>query len=194
MPVPNGEPRTLSDDAGGRPRQWIDERFIMIERFGSRLLSVAAFDTATGEIVDVLASPDYSITNSRVSSDGRWIAFDAARPGAPPSVFLAPFNRGLVGPDAWVRVEDRSGHPFWSADGRFLYYLPLSPSIEIRNVIRCRGFDPVEGALSGESFTAFALAEMVVSTGMTGSAPVAAPDQIVVALADFRGDVWVIDV
>jgi hypothetical protein len=29
---------------------------------------------------------------------------------------------------------------------------------------------------------------------MTGSAPVAAPDQIVVALADFRGDVWVIDV
>lgn len=194
MSVPNGEPRTLADDAGGRPRQWIDDRFILIERFGSRLLSVALFDTDGGAIVDVLASPDYSITNARVSSNCRWITFDAARPGAPSSVFLAPFEHGLVRPDAWVQVEDRSDHPFWSADGRFLYYLPMSPSIEIRNIIRCRGFDPVEGSLSGEPLTAFTSTEMVVSTGMTGAAPVATPDQIVAALANSRGDVWMIDV
>jgi Tol biopolymer transport system component len=194
MSVPNGEPRIVADDAGGRPRQWIDDRLILIERFGSRLLSVAVFDTDTNEIVNVLANPDFSITNARVSPDCRWIAFDATRPGASPSVFLAPFDRDLIPTQAWVRVDSQSSHPFWSGDGRFLYYLPTSPSLDIRNLIRCRGFDPVEGILSGDPFTAFASAELVVSTAMTGTAPVATPDQIVLPLADSRGDIWAIDV
>ena len=194
MSPPNGEARTLADDVGGRPRQWIDERFILVERFGARLLSVAAFDAITRELVDVLASSDYSITNARVSSDSRWIAFDAARPGAAPSVFLAPFHNSLIPPDTWVCVEARAGHPFWSADGRYLYYLPTSPSFEIRNLIRGRSFDPVNGTLSGDPFTAFASAEKVVSTGMTGAAPVAGTDQILLTLSNFRGDVWAIDV
>lgn len=194
MSVPNGEPRTLSDDAGGRPRQWIDDRLILIERFGSRLLSVAVFDIGTAEIVDVLANADFSITNARVSPDGRWIAFDATRPGGAPSVFLAPFAPDPIPSNSWVPVDGQSSHPFWSADGRFLYYLPTSPSLEIRNLIRCRGFDPVQGVLSSEPFTAFASAEMVVSTVMTGTAPVATSDQIVLPMANSRGDIWAIDV
>ena len=194
MTLPNGEARTLADDAGARPRQWIDERYLLVERFGSRLLSVAVLDSQSGQLVDVLASADFSITNARVSRDGRWIAFDAARPAAAPAVFVAPFKHELLLPDSWSRVEGQAGHPFWAADGRFLYYLPTSPSFEIRNLIRCRHFDPVDGVLTGDPFTAFASSEMVVSTGVTGSAPVATASSIVVALADFRGDVWAIDV
>lgn len=192
--LPDGEPQKLADDVGGRPRQWIDERHILVERFGSRLFSVAVFDTATGAQTAVLASAEYSITNARISADGRWITFDAARPGASPSVFVAPFRRDLIPAAAWVRVEDRASHAFWSADGRFLYSLPTSPSFEVRNLIRCRRFDSTAGVPSGEPFTACRLAEMVVSMAVIGSAPVATHDRIVLALANFRGDVWAIDV
>jgi Tol biopolymer transport system component len=191
--LPNGESCTLADDATGRPRQWVDERIILIERFGSRLLSVALFDTETRAVVDILAHPDYSITNARVSPDRRWIAFDAARPGAAPSVFVAAFHHGLIPPDRWVRVDGPAGRPFWAADGRYLYYLPTSPSFEIRNVIRGRGFAALDGTVAAEAFTAFASREMVISTTMTGAAPVAASDQILLTLANFRGDVWAID-
>jgi hypothetical protein len=167
---------------------------VLIERFGSRMLSVAAFDTVTGERFDVLRSGDYSITNARVSPDGGWIAFDAARPGAAPTVFLARFRREVIPRDAWVLVEGLASHPFWSADGRYLYYLPTSPSFEIRNLIRGRSFDVATGLLSNEPFTALALSELVVSTAVTGAAPVGAPDQIVAPLADFHGDIWAIDV
>ena len=87
--LPDGPPRKLGDDCGGRPRQWIDERLVVVERFGTRLNSIALLDTVSGDQRDVLSSPELSITNARISPDGQWIAFDAARPGGPPTVFVA---------------------------------------------------------------------------------------------------------
>ena len=45
--------RTVGDDCGGRPRQWLDERLLMIERFG-RLNSMAIIDTEAGEQHELL--------------------------------------------------------------------------------------------------------------------------------------------
>jgi Tol biopolymer transport system component len=192
--LPNGEPRQLGEDFGGRPRQWIDERYLLVERFGTRLLSVGVVDTDTGDQVDVLSSPDFTITNARVSLDARWIAFDAGRPGAAPSVYIAPFWRQPIPPANWVRVDTQASHPFWAADGAFVYYLPLTPSRDLRNLLRARRFDPVVGGAVGDPFTVFSSSEMVVPMTMAGAAPIAAKDQIVLALADFRGDIWAIDV
>jgi Tol biopolymer transport system component len=45
--VPDGTSRLLGEDCGGRPRQWVDERLLVIERF-ARLNTIALIDTVTG--------------------------------------------------------------------------------------------------------------------------------------------------
>jgi Tol biopolymer transport system component len=190
----DGTARKLDDDCGGRPRQWVDERFLLVERFGSRLNSVGLLDSTNGAQCDVLSSAEHSITNPRMSPDGRWIAFDAARTGGPPSVFVAPFRlREPISRDDWTAVDRSASHPFWSADGRFVYYLPTIPTSEFRNVVRARHFDSASIDTLGEAFTAFMSTEMVVPTTMAGTAPVATADQVIFVLGDFRGDVWMMD-
>jgi len=128
-----------------------------------------------------------------VSPDSRWIAFDAARPGGPPTVIVAPLGDGLIPPEKWVTVDRRASHPFWSADGSLLYYLPTTPTSELRNVVRARRFDAIAGIPLGDPFTAFASAEMVVPAMISATAPVATHDQIIFVLGDFRGDVWMVE-
>ena len=201
--------RKLGDDCAGRPRQWLDERFLVIERYGSRFNSIALLDTADGAQHELLSSAEHSISNARVSPDGQWIAFDATArgvnrmlssgitpgPGGRPAVFVARFRVGDEIPQAdWIAVERSASHPFWSDDGSLLYYLPTVPSTEFRNVVRARRFDSASGLPSGEAFTALALTEMIVPAAMAGTAPVATSDRIVFVLGDFRGDVWMMHI
>jgi Tol biopolymer transport system component len=200
--------RKLGDDCGGRPRQWIDERFLVIERFGSRLKSIAILDTTDGAQHELLSSAEHSISNARVSPDGQWIAFDAiarsvnrslsseltSGPGGRPAVFVARFRvGGVILPVDWIAVDRSASHPFWSGDGSVLYYLPTVPSTELRNVVRARRFDSRSGLLPSEPFTALALTEMIVPASMVGTAPVATRDKLVFVLGDFRGDVWMME-
>lgn len=115
----DGTSRLLGDDCGGRPRQWVDERLLVIERF-ARLNTIALIDTVTGVQRELLESAERSVKNPRVSPDGRWIAFDAAPPGESPSVLVAPLGEHSTIPEsAWVMVDCSASHPFWSADGRW---------------------------------------------------------------------------
>jgi Tol biopolymer transport system component len=179
---------------GDRPREWVDERFLLVERFGSRLNSIALLDTTNGDRFDLLSSDTHSITNARVSPGGRWIAFDATRPGGRPSVFAAPFRVGeAVGMDAWMIVAPSASHPFWSADGGLLYYLPATPSTEFRSVVRARRVASAPELSLGDELDMLTLTEMVVPTMITGTAPVAATEHIVFVLGDYRGDVWMME-
>jgi dipeptidyl aminopeptidase/acylaminoacyl peptidase len=190
----DGACRKLGDDFGGRPRQWVDERFIIVERLGGRLHSVALLDTVSGHQRDLLSSPEYSITNARVSPDGEWVTFDAARPSALPTVFVARLRGHDVIPrEDWAVVDRSASHPFWSADGSLLYYLPTTPSSELRNVVRARRFHAASGELFAEPIAVFTSTEMVVPAMITGTAPVATRDEIFFVLGDFRGDVWMCD-
>jgi Tol biopolymer transport system component len=112
----SGTSRQLSEDSGGRPRQWIDERYLLIETFGSRLNSFVLVDTVTGSQRDFLSSPKRSVSNPRVSPDGGRIAFDATAPGGSPAVIVAPLkDDGPIPESAWTIVEEgqaiRSGPP-----------------------------------------------------------------------------------
>jgi hypothetical protein len=194
--VADGTSRTLGNDFGARPRQWIDERYVVVERFGGRLNSVGVVDTTTAGTVDLLVSPDLTIMNPRVSGDGKWIAFDATRPGGSPAVFVAPMHRETPILEAeWVPVSQAASNPFWSADGAFIYCLPTTPSIEFRNVVRGRRFDVGgNGFTLGTPFTAFSSPEMVMPAQTNAITPVATHDRMIFVLGDFRGDVWMMDV
>jgi len=183
--------RSLGDDCGGRPRQWLDERLLMIERF-ARLNSMAIIDTETGNQRDFLSSAERSITNPRLSPDGRWVAFDAAPPGEPASVFVAPLEKQPIGESEWVVVDRFASHPFWSADGTMLYYTPTGAIPMIRSAVRGRRFVPGTGAMA-EPVAVYSLTEMLMPAYLPGTAALATPDQIILVLGDFRGDVWLMD-
>ena len=185
--------RLVCEDSGGRPRQWIDERYLILETFGTRLTSILVLDTATGERRDLVSSAEWSVANPRVSPDGQWLAFDAAPPGGSPLVFAAPIAHLVAPPQStWRRIATSASHPFWSRNGTLLYYLTTTPYLMLRGEVRARHFTP-DLPPDGESIPIVTLGEVVVPAFMNGAAPVAAPDQIVFILGDFRGDVWLRD-
>ena len=188
----DGTWRTLGDDCGGRPREWVDERRLVIERY-ARLNSIASIDSETGEQLELLESSERSISNPRLSPDRRWIAFDASRPGGPASVLVARFREQPIPESEWTVVSRSASHPFWSADGRFLYYAPTGTNPLIRSVVRARHFDPASGLLEGESIDVYASTEMLMPAYLPGTGPIATPDEIFLVLGDFRGDVWLMD-
>jgi Tol biopolymer transport system component len=188
----DGMARTLGDDCGGRPREWVDERRLIIERF-ARLNSIASIDTETGEQYEVLVSEHRSIRNPRLSPDRRWIAFDASRPSEPSDVAVAPFRGDMIPESAWTVVDRSASHPFWSADGRLLYYTPTGTNPLIRSAIRARHFDTATGLRDDDALAVYASHEMVMPAYLAGTAPLATPDEIILVLGDFRGDIWLMD-
>ena len=187
----SGAWRSIGDDCGGRPRQWLDERLLMIERF-ARLNSMAIIDTETGRQRELLASGEHSVTNPRVSPDGRWVAFDAAPPGAPATVCVAPLETQPIPESSWLVVDRFASHSFWSADGTILYYTPTGTIPMVRSAIRGRRFVPETGTL-GERIEVYASTEMLMPAYLPGTAAIATPDQIILVLGDFRGDIWLMD-
>jgi Tol biopolymer transport system component len=188
----DGSWRSLGEDCGGRPREWIDERGLIIERFG-RLNSVAFIDTETGEQRELLVSSERSVSNPRVSPDRRWIAFDASRPGVPASVFVSPFQPHPIAESAWIEVDRSASHPFWSADGRLLYYTRIGTNPLIRSAIRARRVASPSGLVADQPIEVYRSTEMLMPAYLAGTAPIATPDQIILVLGDFRGDVWLMD-
>jgi hypothetical protein len=185
--------RRLGEDCNGRPREWIDERFLIIERF-ARLNSIGVIDTLTAEQCDVLVSNDRSLRNPRLSPDREWLAFDSTRPGEPSTVVVARFKRNSLMAEAdWITVDQWSSHPFWSADGRLLYYVPTGANPMIRTAVRARGFAAQSGGPDGDPIAAYSSTEMVMPAFLPGTAPLAIPGQILLVLGDFRGDVWMMD-
>ena len=102
------------------------------------------------------------------------------RPGGLPSVAIAQLadRHQSAGESEWVTVQASASHPFWSRDGRLLYYLPATPTVDIRNRVAARRFDPSAGRLDGDPFIVLNLSEMIVPAMVPAVAPIVAPDQI----------------
>jgi len=188
----DGSYRKLGDDCRGRPREWIDERLLIIERF-ARLNAIAVIDTESGDQCDVLVSSDRSITNARLSPDRRWVAFDTSRPGESSEVCVAPFRHEAIPESSWIVVARSSSHPFWSSNGRLLYYTPAGTNPMVRNLVRARQFDAATGLTESALITVCEWNEMMMPAYLPGTAPIATPDQILFVLGDFRGDIWIME-
>ena len=193
--ITGGETRLVRNDCGGRPRLWLDEETLLIETFGSGLNAFLIVDMRDGAQRPLLSAATRKVSNPRISPDGRWLAFDATTPGGLPRIAIAPLRRDTpVQESEWIVIRESASHPFWSRDGRRLYYLATFPNIDIRSRVLARGFDTSTGRVANEATEVLTLREMIVPAMMTGTAPVVAPDQIIFVLGDFRGDVWIRDV
>jgi len=190
----DGTSRQIVDDCGGRPRLWLDEDRLLAETFGSGLNSFVVLDTGHRAQHALLSSRDRRLSNPRLSPDARWLAFDATRPGGSPSVLVARLDDAHATDEtSWVHVESAASHPFWSQDGRLLYYLPTTPTMDIRNRVVARPFDPNEGRVGAEPIYVLTLSEAIVPAMITFVSPIIAGDQIVFVLGNYRGDIWMLD-
>jgi Tol biopolymer transport system component len=187
--------RVVSSDCGGRARQWLDERRLLVETFGGMSKSFLALDTFDGTQSLLVSSAGRRVSNPRVAPDGRWLAFDVTAPGKSPSVAIVRLDEDdqAVGESAWMLVQESASHPFWSHDGRFLYYLSTIPSVDIRTRVAARRFDRSAGRVDGDAIDVLTLGELIVPAMVTAVTPIAAPDQIIFVLGDFRGDIWIMD-
>ena len=190
----DGTSRQIFEDCGGRPRLWLDADRLLAETFGSGLNSFVILDTRHATQRPLLSSRNRRLSNPRLSPDAQWLAFDATAPGATPSVFVARLDDDHAADEsAWMLVDAAASHPFWSRDGRLLYYLPTTPTIDIRNQVAARVFDPRDGTVGARSIHVLTLSEMIVPAMITAVAPIVAGDQIVLLLGNYRGDVWLMN-
>ncbi len=177
--VADGACRLIHEDCGGRPRLWLDDDLLLAETFGSGLNSFVVLDTREGTQHPLLLSRDRRLSNPRLSTDARWLAFDATPPGGSPSVLVARLADGHAADEtAWILIDTSASHPFWSRDGRLLYYLPTTPTVDIRNRVVARPFDPLNGSVGAEPIDVLLLSEMIVPAMISSAAPIMAADQI----------------
>jgi Tol biopolymer transport system component len=187
--------RLVRNDCGGRPRLWLDEQTLLIETFGSGLNAFLIVDMRDGAPRPLLSAATRKVSNPRLSPDGRWLAFDATRPGGSPEIAVAPLQQDTPVQEAdWIAVSGSASHPFWSRDGRLLYYLATFPNVDIRSRVLARGFDPSTGRVTSAATEVLTLREMIVPAMLPGTTPIVAPDQIIFVLGDYRGDIWIRDV
>jgi Tol biopolymer transport system component len=193
----DGLSRQIAEDCGGRARLWLDDDRLLLETFGSGLNAFVVLDTRNAAQRPLLSSHNRRLSNPRLSPDGHWLAFDATAPGGSPSVFVARLDDATRGHAAdelgWIPVETAASHPFWSRDGRLLYYLPATPTVDIRNKVVARAFDPGHGRLGAEPIDVLRLSETIVPTLVSSVTPIVAGDQIVLMLGNYRGDIWMLD-
>jgi Tol biopolymer transport system component len=190
----DGTSRQIFEDCGGRARLWLDDDLLLAETFGSGLNSFVVLDTRTATQRPLLSSRDRRLSNPRLSPDGHWLAFDATPPGGTPSVFVARLDNDRAADEsAWRLVATAASHPFWSRDGRLLYCLPATPTVDIRNTVAARAFDPHDGRAGAEPIDVLTLSETIVPAMVTAAAPIVAGDQIVFLLGNYRGDIWLMN-
>jgi Tol biopolymer transport system component len=190
----DGASRQVFEDCGGRARLWLDDHLLLAETFGSGLNSFVVLDTRDATQRPLLSSRNRRLSNARLSPDSQWLAFDATRPGGAPSVLVTRLHGSeAADEDSWVCVDTAASHPFWSQDGRLLYYLPATPTTDIRNKLLARAFDPIDGHVGTEPTEVLTLSETIVPAMISAVGPIVAGNQIILLLGNYRGDIWMLN-
>ena len=145
-------------------------------------------DAKSGAFTPILQHATLAVSQPRISQDGRWVAFVKDE-----GVWVAPFRgKERVPENEWVRVAEHSERPFWSANGRNLYYVHADDNAADGVQFMRQPFDREAGKLAGPAVAFYAIErqrlEDVSVNQITG-----APGGIFVVLMDASSDVWVMD-
>ena len=199
-----GVPTKLCDGCG-TPTD-VFEGYLLLEPLGGPP-AFAIIELATNRIANLLEStkPNQIPFAGRFSPDGRWIAFHATteRPAEARQIFVAPF-RGWPGESApsradWIPITDgkeMDRQSYWSPDGNLLYFL------SDRDGFRCIWAQPLDAATkrpNGEAKSVHHFHGARRSLRGVGSRASAiqmsvARDQLVFALGELTGNIWMKDV
>jgi Tol biopolymer transport system component len=189
-----GTPEQVCDDCG-EVKEW--------SQGGDQILYVTAHDPSGIGLLKVGSSPNhvwlrhpsYGIYSPRLSSDGRWIAFNGrADRLAPARVFVAEVEGAVVaGEEDWIVVSNDGDAPTWSPRANLLYFWSDrdgSPCLWAQRLDPATK-RPTGGPLSIQHFHSRGLSWKNLYLGAPGIA--VARDRIVFNLGEHTGNVWMMD-
>ena len=114
----------------GPPRSWtLDKQHLVYQMRNPDRSQFLLLDLASKQSHAVVADPDHDVFSGSVAGDGRWITFQAKRPGRDgQQIVVAPFRTTGIGRDEWIPIttgEYEDDKPRWSADGGAVYFTSL---------------------------------------------------------------------
>jgi Tol biopolymer transport system component/predicted Ser/Thr protein kinase len=125
MSTAGGVARLICKNCGA-PEAWFPDGSKILVADYSKHSSVDVVEVASGQKVEYLKHPKYSLFPRAVSPDGRWIAFTTEVGGGRTPIFIAAFRLGVPpAENDWIQVADGStsdGMPRWSPDGNLVYF------------------------------------------------------------------------
>ena len=108
MPVSGGIPEKVSREEKGWKGIWDwshDGKTLLFFQAAGGFAKIYTMDLGSLQETPFLDDPEYQVWQSRFSSDGRWVAFNAVRAGIS-RIFVAPFRKGPVSRSDWIAISD----------------------------------------------------------------------------------------
>jgi Tol biopolymer transport system component len=123
VPLTGGTPELVCADCG-EVEQWAPGGGEILFMTGRDPSSIGLIRLPSSTVHEWLAHPDYGVFNARLSSDGRWVAFNTRRDKlAPARVVVARVSDHSVAADKdWMTVAVDGDAPAWSPDASLLYF------------------------------------------------------------------------
>jgi eukaryotic-like serine/threonine-protein kinase len=125
-PAAGGVPRRLCTDCG-RPTQWFGRGTQILYDRANKNTEIAVLDVGTGKSTTILRATGTQIYTPRLSPDGRLLGFTRVVGTRERRLLVVPFaNDRLIPEQEWKPLLEGAAferQPFWSSDGRVLYFL-----------------------------------------------------------------------
>jgi Tol biopolymer transport system component len=120
----SGKTDRVCQNCGGPTHASADGRFVLFEN-GSAITRIAVLRVGREERWDLLRHSHRPVSSARLSADGRWVAFELDGGFDGRQILVAPFREDGLS-ENWVAItpeHGRAAEPWWSPNGRRLYYL-----------------------------------------------------------------------
>lgn len=198
-PVGVGATEGLCSDCGAVVSDWTPngkQVLINYVRPGTQTIGAAVMTPGSAERVEILRHPLHSITQTRVSPDGKSVVFVEAGDAGNSTINLAPFRGAQeITPKEWIGLTDGKSWdaaPQFSPNGRIVYF--ISSRGGVRSIWAQR--ISAAGRPEGAPFTVYPFRSARRSPALVplnGVDLFVTRDKMLISLGDLTGQIWVGD-
>jgi Tol biopolymer transport system component len=173
-----------------------DASFLLMTSRSSGPKQIDLFDLRMRRRTPFLVSGKYSLFQSRLSPDQRWLAFFSLTEYGEGGIFISPvLDRAAADEGHWMRIGQRGvwhDKPRWSPDGRYLYFVAEQDGFRC---VYAQRLDPSTKRPAGPPVGVHHLHSARLSMGNIGYGQLEigfAADKLVFNLGELTGNIWML--